>query len=449
MDECRKERLVKLGPDALADALLKLADHDESAGDLVERMTATPTENNKRFKAKLAGLKRSRRFVGWNGAAELSRQLETLLDDLKAGVSDPGTGAELVASFFKSDESVFNRCDDSSGLIGDVYRLFAKDLFIEYASRCDDKEWLAELVFELSLKDDYGVRDVLIGHASDFLPEPVIRDVISRFQKIIGVEIDEYRKKHLMLLVESLARQVKDAPLFEKTRIANWGDPGVASCIDIARVYLESGDIATALAWLDKLRGEAHFRENEQDELLLDIYGRLGDRVKQSEVAWRIFRRCRRVDSLEELLAVIGGDGRSAVIDGEVSLILGEKTLSVTDAAFLIDAGRMDDAERYLIDRVDRLDGDMYGSFLPLAESMESNGRILAATMIYRALLDSILRRAQTKTYFYGVRYLKKIEKLAISISDWRGMENHDAYSERIRLKHGRKSSFWSKYEKK
>jgi len=44
---------------------------------------------------------------------------------------------------------------------------------------------------------------------------------------------------------------------------------------------------------------------------------------------------------------------------------------------------------------------------------------------------------------------IKKFKaRLAGSVSDWRGMENHDAYSERIRLKNGRKSSFWSRYEK-
>jgi hypothetical protein len=33
---------------------------------------------------------------------------------------------------------------------------------------------------------------------------------------------DEYGKRHHLMLIESLARQIKDAKLFEKTRIASW-----------------------------------------------------------------------------------------------------------------------------------------------------------------------------------------------------------------------------------
>lgn len=79
---------------------------------------------------------------------------------------------------------------------------------------------------------------------------------------------------------------------------------------------------------------------------------------------------------------------------------------------------------------------------------MEADGRPLPATILYRALLDSILRWAQTKTYQHGVRYLKKLDRLAMSVSDWRDIETHPAYLEMLRQVHGRKSSFWLRYEK-
>ncbi len=59
---------------------------------------------------------------------------------------------------------------------------------------------------------------------------------------------------------------------------------------------------------------------------------------------------------------------------------------------------------------------------------MEKSGRNLCASVIYRALLDSILRRGQTKTYPHGVRYLRKLDLLARSVPDWRKVEPHDAY---------------------
>lgn len=446
MGENRKLRLIDLGAKALADALLELATRNDMADDLVERMIATPEENIKRFKEKLTAIKRSRRFIRWGESAGFARELETLLQNLKAGVDDPKTGAELVLAFYETDKGALGNCDDSSGLVGNVYRYYVRELFVEYSQRCTDKEWLTNLVFKLNRTDDYGVRDALIHCAAEYLPETNIRTLIDRFQEAAVKESDEYGKRHWYLLIESLARQIKDARLFEKTRIASWGTLSTAACVDIAKVYLECGDAHTALSWLERIPAAETFHTYDRDRLLFDIYQQLGVTEKMIEIAWRIFRRYRSKNSLEELLAVLGDERRDAVMNGELDLILKSKALSLSDAAFLMEHNRMDEAEHYLLDRADQLNGDLYGSLLPLAEAMENDGRYLVATIVFRALLDSILRRGQTKTYTHGVRYLRKLDQLAISISDWRSLDNHDTYLQQLRQNHGRKSSFWFHY---
>ncbi len=135
-----------------------------------------------RFKAKLVDLKRRQRFISWKESASYAYKLEMILEDLKSGVNDPETGVELVAAFYRADGAVFEQCDDSSGNVGDVFRFDAKQIFVSYASRCQDKEWLGELVFNLNRENDYGVRDVLVDCASEYLPETVIRHLINRFQ---------------------------------------------------------------------------------------------------------------------------------------------------------------------------------------------------------------------------------------------------------------------------
>ncbi|ABK98637.1 DUF6880 family protein [Pelobacter propionicus] len=118
----------------------------------------------------------------------------------------------------------------------------------------------------------------------------------------------------------------------------------------------------------------------------------------------------------------------------------------MTDAAFLVAAGQFDAAENYLLTHARELNGDFYGTLLPMAEAMEKQGRHLCASLLYRALLDSILQRAQTKTYPHGVRYLKKLDLLAGVIADWRTLESHAGYKAGLVEHHGRKSSFWSRY---
>ena len=201
-------------------------------------------------------------------------------------------------------------------------------------------------------------------------------------------------------------------------------------------------------AWLlERIPENEAQHEYERDRLLVDIYGQLGERKKQSDAAWRIFRIHRSGESLQELLSVIGEEHREGVLSGEVAVILEDKKLCLSDAAFLSEFDLIDELERYLLDRVEQLSGDDYYSLPPLAQTMETAECHLAATAIYRALLDSILQRGKSKAYHYGVEYLKTLDELASSIPDWRGLDDHDAYFEQLHKKHGRKYSFWSRYE--
>ncbi len=449
MADSQKQKLIALGAEALADALLNLAMHSDEADDLIELLIATPKENVQRFKQKLSGLKHSRRFVDWRGASGFARELEMLLQDLKAGVDDPLTGIELVAAFYEADNTIFEICDDSSGNIGDVFRYDAKELFVDYASSCTDKEKIAGIILKLNLKDNYGIRDSLIDCAGDCLPKTVIRSMIATLQKRADKEKDEYDKRHHLMLIESLARQIKDAELFEKTRIAAWGKLSTAALIDIARVYLESDGVETAHLWLKKIPEGETFQAYERNKLLEKIYQKQGDSKKLSDLLFQKFRSYPSSDTLQAFLDVIGHDKRDKVITAEVAQILESATLRESDAEFLISIGRMDEAEKYLLGLAGQFNGDHYGSLLSLAETMESENRHLAASLVYRSLLISILERGYTKSYPHGIRYLRKLGKLALGVSDWKEFKTHEVFKEQIIGAHGRKRSFWSKYEVK
>jgi len=445
----RKQKLIDLGPEALAGALLNLAVHSDETDDLIELLIATPEENVHRFKKKLSSLKHSRRFIDWGGASSFARQLEMLLQEVKAGVDDPLTGIELVVAFYEADSTIFEMCDDSSGNIGDVFRYDAKELFVDYASRCREKEKIADIILEVNQKDNYGIRDTLIDCAGECLPEPVIRTMIGTLQKRVDKEKDEYGKRHHLMMIEPLARQIKDAELFEKTRIASWGKLSTAAFVDIARVYLESGDVETAHARLKKIPAGETSQAYERDKLLEEIYKKKGNTEQLSELLYQRFRARHSTDTLQALLEVIGRDKRDEVVADEVAQILKTDSLRASDAEFLIAIGKTDEAEVYLLERADHLDGNHYGSLLALAEAMDAENRDLVTSLIYRSLLVSILERGYTKAYPHGVRYLKKLDKLSAFVTDWKNFNHHEAFKEQIIQAHGRKRSFWSKYEVK
>ncbi len=68
----------------------------------------------------------------------------------------------MVAAFYEADNVILEMCDDSRGNIGDVFRNDAKKMFVDYASRCPDKEKIANIILKLNQNDNYGIRDTLI-----------------------------------------------------------------------------------------------------------------------------------------------------------------------------------------------------------------------------------------------------------------------------------------------
>lgn len=401
----------------------------------------------KDFKKAVTEAKNSREMFWRSQAPELADMLIHALEQLKNAVQDPQVGAQAVVDFYKRDADIFERCDDSYGNVGDVFRMTAAELFVEYASRCDDKEKIISLVLALQDHDDYGVRDALIDNASKFLNKSGIRQLIDKIEQRIptGEEISRQRKWFYM--IESLARQIKDGALFEQTRKRNWERLNGRAYIDIAKAYFSSGDATTAYDRLQKAAECGGKNEYEYAELLRNICRVLGKRDEVEKISRDIFQRYRSMDALNELISLIGEDKRAETIYKEVDLIMSLKELSIANAQFLLDVGEDRHAQDYVVERCEQLDGEQYYHLPQLAEHFETKGLFLAAVVIYRALIEANLVKAVSKYYSHGVRYLRKLDALADQVSDWGGIDPHAEYAQRLKQRHGRKLAFWKKYK--
>ncbi|MBX9690044.1 MAG: hypothetical protein K2X27_25255 [Candidatus Obscuribacterales bacterium] len=444
----RQERLVKLGADKLADALLELAGRNKSAAEMIARLLSDPEENFARFRKKLDALSNMSGFIDYDETKSFATELESLLSDLKAGAKNPKIGLELVSSFFEKDGDILESCEDHDGDIQDVFTIHAYELFWHFATQCADYDSVVDCLLKLIGNDNFGVRCGLFD-VPETAPRAIVDILKTKLWKQVESSPNQEHRKHGIRDIQRIARKTRDAELYEKCAWLLSQEISEQDKCKIAEVYLEAGDAATALEWMERIpKGKAKNDIWDYDTLMFKIHQRLGNNKEASKIALNEFRQYRSTHAFEKLLSVIGEDQRERLTDEEAAIIHQSKGFSPEDAAFLVENKRLQDAEEYVLKRAKYLDGDRYYSLVQIAEALQADERHIAATLVYRALLDSILNRAQSRAYHHGADYLKALESMSALIQRWEGIVPHAGYIGELRISHGRKYGFWNQFRK-
>lgn len=419
-----------------------------SAGELLAQQQAVH-----RFTATLNGIKRRQRMIFRSETADFAAELRELLADLNTANPDPKTGIQLLVKFFEADGKIVNQCDDSDGAIGDVYQIDAQQLFDAYAAACPDKEWLCQVLLKLCAVNDYGLRDYLLDHAELFLPANLLRQLAESFLRLGQRELKTYKEpwqshaSHYLILVETIARRLKDPEFFERVHLMH-RDGGRASWFEVAEAYLEAGDTANALDRVGRESGMDRGTAGNRDELLLKIHKARGDRKAMAAAAGRLFHADRSKIRFDRLIELVGEAERGRILAESVEIIQGNQKFDLGDALFMAEMGETAAAEAYILKHVAHLDGNEYYSLPQLADQLAEAGHPLGAAVIFRALVEANLAPALSKYYRYGVRYLRDLDEVASAVTDWGSFKPHPEYLEYLRIKHARKSRFWELYEK-
>lgn len=411
-------------------------------------MTKTSSNDHSvNIKKKLASLKRTRRFVEWRDMRAFARSLDELVVEIDQCIDDPWGRVSLLAGFIETDKSVFHRCDDSNGSVGDVYHE-AIGLFINSAKQYQDKKAITKLLLKLNKEDDFGIRSELINVALECgLDEAMLRFMVDEFKKRAEQLTGEFEQAHQYMLVEMLARQLGDAYLFEQACLAKWGELPVVSHIKIAEIHFNNGDLEDACDYLNSIKSSESFMARERDDLWLKIYRAQEDTESVVKILSKKFHQARSVITFKTLLDEVGEDKREKILDDAVTQINEDETFNSGDTQFLITVGRVNEAEAYLFKHADQIDGHFYGGLLSLINLFEEQSCYLAMSLLYRRLLLSILERAFNKAYNSAAGHLKKLDKLEKRVADWQGFETHQDFKKNLIKKHGKKRSFWGKYE--
>lgn len=462
------KNLEALGTPRLAQLLLELSDGDAGAKRYLRMALAEtmgPVEVAGEVRKRLTTIGRSRAVVDWRKKGALVQDLDMQLDAIveRVAPADPGRALNLLWQFLGLAQSVYERCDDSNGRIGDVF-YFARTQLGPIAEAADVVPVkLADRVYDALNDNDYGQYDGLIPALAGALGADGVARLKQRIiilsetpverppdneREIIGygmrgpVYADDMAERSRQSTVRLALQDIADAQGDVDAYIAQHDErarkaPRVAA--GLAQRLLAADRAEDALAMLDAVdhrrTGWPDFDWEDARIAALDAVGR--EREAQS-ARWACFERALSTPHLQAYLKRLDDD-----LDAEEQAL--DRALrhpSVHGALhFLVNWPDLDRAAGLVIDRAAELDGDFYQNLAPAAEKLASRSP-LAATLLLRAMIDFTLDDARSKRYKHAARHLETCARLADSIDDFGAFPNHADYMADLLEKHRRKSSF-------
>lgn len=448
-------RLAAASGEELVALVERLARSSEEIAARIDYLTE-PSAAAKDLQRRISAIRNGKRFIAYGETRGFAAEIAMIAADIRADVlpRNPERAAALSEKLFGLDQAIFERADDSGGVIGYELR-DACVLWLDAAaavrarSTGSRRDW-PTVLYELYQSNDYGVREPLLEEAQRLLTEDELRGMAARFEADARRTIEDHaagKVEHYRVFSSSsamglVARALRDPKLYEQSIRVHSPEPNALQANKIAELYLECGDGAGALRWLTGPMPEnARF---ERLDLMDRAYALLGDRERQIEVRREIYRRAPGIHTYRALAEILPLAERDAF---RTRACEEAKTNAhvASGAELLFALGEPARAEQLILDRTGELDGRNYGLLTELAKTAKVHGRLLAAALILRALLDAILARGYAKAYGHGARYLLELRELSAHIDDYRGHPSHESYESALRLGHGRKTSFWAR----
>jgi hypothetical protein len=161
------KNLEVLGAERLAQLLIEISTGSAAAKRRLRLELAgaeSPREVEREIRKRLTTIARSRSFIDWQNRRALVEDLETQRRGIieQVAKADPVEALDLLWRFLALSNSIFERCDDSSGTVIGIFHNACEDLG-ELAKRAKtDPKQLADHAFEALTKNDYGQYDDLI-----------------------------------------------------------------------------------------------------------------------------------------------------------------------------------------------------------------------------------------------------------------------------------------------
>lgn len=463
------KNLQALGAERLAQLLIDLSTGDAGAKRklrLALAGTQGPREAAHQIAKRLASIAKSRSVVTWRRRKSFVKDLETQRLAIMEEIAprDPREALDLLWRFMTLATSVFERCDDSSGMVIDIFRHACADLGKVAQAAAPNPQVLASQVLDALQDNDFGHYDRLIPTMAPALGadglaalKALVEDLAARPVPVPpksewktagwgsrGAYYAHEREERLRRsTVERALQDIADVQGDVDAYIAQYDAktrklPKIAA--DIAGRLLAVGRPSDALAALDAV-APAQQSDSEWSDARLATLEAL-DRTQDAQaLRWDRFQRDLSPEQLRTYLKRLP-DFEDIEAEDQAMIHAASHPNLLNALEFFLNWPALDHAARLVLDRHAALDGDAYDILTPAAEQLAPQ-HPLAATIALRAMIDVTLDRSRQKRYGYAAAHLASCAALSQRIDDFGAFETHAAYVARLKSKHGKKSGFW------
>ncbi|GGE05476.1 hypothetical protein SAMN05421774_101892 [Gemmobacter megaterium] len=471
------ESLTALGAEKLAELVL---DEAQANAGFKRRVNAAlagktgPEAIAKLIDRRLSGLERARAFIDWDKARAFQGDLQGLCDSIVKELcpADADLGASRLIRFIATHDQVFQRVDDSSGKLQDIY-WEAIEATGPVSARLSATD-LPQFIMVALGETEHGYLKPVAERVVPHLPSEVLAAWdVDLSERIAERDSDEAGQRARERWFHSMTRQWREirqmiaaasGDLDRLILIETEKPERDRDTLDIARRLLDAERPAEALDWVRRGGPQTHLRpfgiEGEDEDP--------PDRsplVRQSELEARILRA---LDRMPEALALLWDRFRDtlapALLRAHLKMLPDFEDMEAEERAmtlalehpdtmaalnFLLAWQRRDLAAQLVVARHAEWQGRDWHILPEVAEQLQHE-QPLAASILFRALLDDILGRARSKAYGHGAKYLRQLDLLAAGADADPArpvdFDAHEAYRAKLRTDHGRKSGFWARF---
>lgn len=472
-----RETLADLGADRLIALVLGETAHNPAFKKLVSAALAGlqgPDAVAAIVDRRLAALEGAKGYIDWQKrrafTADLDATVTVILNELRP--LDAAAALARLRRFLDGAADVLGRIDDGNGATQAAYER-AGDALVEIVSGLshDAAGAVAASLLPSFIADPYAPVGAILHDLVATLPEGALAILDGDVAKAVAAmpkatdpgtgsayRFDAVRAR-ILRLRQALADRRGDTEAFiaiEREIVPKRPDRAA-----IARRLLASGRAAEALDWIrrseepgirvvtraDLIAGfDPRAPERERQALEIEILDALDRKSEAQDRRWARFESDLDVPMLRAFLAKLPD------FEDEEALVRAlDHAEAFPDPHRALDClVRWPDlarAARLVRTRADAWRGEHYALLAPAAEALAAD-RPLAATILYRRLLDEILRTGRSAAYAHAARYLRELDEIAVRLDPGAITPDPVAYREALRREHGRKHGFWKLFEK-